>query len=69
MPTVLSEPFRDGRRVPWHEDSAYWKDVLEPMAVCTVWLAIDPSTRTPTRYCSQGQPLTPQLLAERLNPS
>jgi hypothetical protein len=34
-----------GKRVPWHEDSAYWKPVIYPMEVCTVWLAIDPSTR------------------------
>ena len=31
--------------MPWHEDSAYWRGQIEPMAVCTVWLAIDPSTR------------------------
>ncbi|MEM6821309.1 MAG: phytanoyl-CoA dioxygenase family protein [Verrucomicrobiota bacterium] len=34
----------DGRRVPWHEDSAYWRRHLDPMEVATVWLAIDPST-------------------------
>ncbi len=33
-----------GKRVPWHEDSAYWKGRLDPMEVVTVWLAIDPST-------------------------
>jgi hypothetical protein len=32
-----------GKRVPWHEDSFYWKGTLDPMHVCTVWLAIDPS--------------------------
>jgi chlorinating enzyme len=41
----ICKPTGDGRRVPWHEDSAYWKTMLEPMEVCTVWLAIDPSTR------------------------
>lgn len=41
----VCKPEGDGRRVPWHEDSAYWKNVLSPMEVCTVWLAIDPSTR------------------------
>lgn len=41
----ISKPRGDGRRVPWHEDSAYWDGVLTPMEVCTVWLAIDPSTR------------------------
>ena len=35
----------NGKRVPWHEDSYYWKGMMEPMEVVTVWLAIDPSTR------------------------
>lgn len=39
----ISKPKGDGRRVPWHEDSAYWRDMLNPMEVVTVWLAIDPS--------------------------
>ena len=30
-------------RVPWHEDSNYWRDMLKPMEVVTVWLAIDDS--------------------------
>lgn len=40
---VCKPPF-DGKRVPWHEDSAYWRKVLDPMDVVTVWLAIDDST-------------------------
>jgi len=40
----ISKPAREGKRVPWHEDSAYWGAVLDPMEVVTVWLAIDPST-------------------------
>jgi hypothetical protein len=40
----VCKPQGDGRRVPWHEDSAYWRRLLEPMEVATVWLAIDPST-------------------------
>ena len=39
----ICKPPGDGKRVPWHEDSAYWRDMLAPMEVCTVWLAIDPS--------------------------
>jgi hypothetical protein len=42
----ICKPGGDGKRVPWHEDSAYWKGQLEPMNVCTLWLAIDPSTRS-----------------------
>lgn len=41
----ICKPQGDGRRVPWHEDSAYWKGMMEPMKVVTVWLAIDPSTQ------------------------
>jgi ectoine hydroxylase-related dioxygenase (phytanoyl-CoA dioxygenase family) len=40
----ICKPQGDGRRVPWHEDSAYWKSILDPMEAVTVWLAIDPSS-------------------------
>lgn len=42
----ICKPSGDGKRVPWHEDSAYWKPVIEPhpIEIATVWLAIDPST-------------------------
>jgi hypothetical protein len=39
----ICKPAGDGRRVPWHEDSAYWKGQWDPMDVVTVWLAIDDS--------------------------
>jgi hypothetical protein len=41
----ICKPKGNGKRVPWHEDSYYWKRMMSPMQVCTVWLAIDPSTR------------------------
>ena len=41
----ICKPKGNGKRVPWHEDSAYWKGKINPMEVCTVWLAIDPSTK------------------------
>ena len=41
----ICKPTGNGKRVPWHEDSAYWKGRITPMEVCTVWLALDPSTR------------------------
>jgi ectoine hydroxylase-related dioxygenase (phytanoyl-CoA dioxygenase family) len=41
----ICKPRGSGKRVPWHEDSYYWKGLVEPMDVCTLWLAIDPSTR------------------------
>jgi chlorinating enzyme len=40
----ICKPPAVGKRVPWHEDSAYWRGRLDPMEVVTVWLAIDPST-------------------------
>jgi len=37
---------KDGPRVPWHEDSAYWGDFfMDYNSVITFWLALDPSTR------------------------
>jgi hypothetical protein len=41
----ICKPKGNGRRVPWHEDSAYWRGQVDPMEVVTVWLALDPSTR------------------------
>jgi hypothetical protein len=40
----ICKPKGNGKRVPWHEDSAYWKGTITPMEVVTVWLALDPST-------------------------
>jgi hypothetical protein len=47
----ISKPAGNGKRVPWHEDSAYWKGNFscpenpdsDGMDVVTIWLAIDPS--------------------------
>ena len=41
----ICKPKGNGKRVPWHEDSFYWRQMIAPMEVVTVWLAIDPSTR------------------------
>jgi hypothetical protein len=41
----IAKPGGKGRVVPWHEDSAYWKGMLEPQEVVTVWLAIDESSK------------------------
>ena len=40
----ICKPRGNGQRVPWHEDSSYWKTKIAPKEVVTVWLAIDPST-------------------------
>ena len=65
----ISKPAGTGMRVPWHEDSAYWGKVLDPMEVVTVWLAIDPATtengcmrvipRTHTHGYSDYEPIDP----------
>ena len=52
----IAKPAGVGKRVPWHEDSAYWGKVLDPMEVVTVWLAIDPST--PANGCMRVIPRT-----------
>ncbi|MCZ7546031.1 MAG: phytanoyl-CoA dioxygenase family protein [Anaerolineae bacterium] len=38
----IAKPPRDGQPVLWHQDGAFWP--LEPMAVVTLWLAVDDST-------------------------
>ncbi|MEO6909164.1 MAG: phytanoyl-CoA dioxygenase family protein [Abditibacteriaceae bacterium] len=52
----ISKPKGNGKRVPWHEDSSYWRGRLDPMEVVTVWLAIDPAT--PENGCMYVIPRT-----------
>jgi len=40
---LFAKPAREGRAVPWHQDGVYWP--IEPLRACTVWLAVDQSTR------------------------
>lgn len=40
---LLQKPPGVGKRVPWHEDSAYWKGALTPMDVASITLALEPS--------------------------
>ena len=40
---VFCKPAGDGLETPWHQDGHYWP--IRPLANCTVWVAIDPSTR------------------------
>ena len=41
---LLQKPPQVGKRVPWHEDSAYWKGRLEPIEVASITLSLEPST-------------------------
>jgi hypothetical protein len=40
---VICKPARESLEVPWHQDGYYWP-VIRPLAVCSVWIAIDDST-------------------------
>jgi hypothetical protein len=52
----ICKPPGTGKRVPWHEDSAYWGTVLQPMEVVTLWLALDRSD--PGNGCMRVIPRT-----------
>jgi len=39
---VFCKPAGDGHQTPWHQDGHYWP--IRPLANCTVWVALDPST-------------------------
>ena len=39
---VFCKPACDGLETPWHQDGQYWP--IRPLANCTVWVALDPST-------------------------
>lgn len=40
---VFCKPAGDGYETPWHQDGHYWP--IRPLATCTVWVALEPSTR------------------------
>ena len=40
---VFCKPAGDGFETPWHQDGHYWP--IRPLATCTVWVALEPSTR------------------------
>ncbi len=42
---LLQKPPGVGKRVPWHEDSAYWRQVLKPMEVASITIALEPSMK------------------------
>ena len=41
---ILQKPPGAGKRVPWHEDSGYWQTALQPMAVASLTIALEPCT-------------------------
>ncbi len=40
----LQKPAEIGKRVPWHEDSAYWKGWMDPIEVASVTISLESST-------------------------
>ena len=40
--SFFAKPAHQGKKTPWHQDGEYWP--IRPLATCTVWMAIDPST-------------------------
>jgi ectoine hydroxylase-related dioxygenase (phytanoyl-CoA dioxygenase family) len=40
---VFCKPAAEGYETPWHQDGHYWP--IRPLANCTVWVALEPSTR------------------------
>lgn len=40
--SFFAKPAKVGTRTPWHQDGEYWP--IEPLATCTVWIAVDAST-------------------------
>src|SRR5437763_448049 len=41
---VFCKPAAEGYETPWHQDGHYWP--IRPLATCTVWVALEPSTRS-----------------------
>lgn len=41
---VFCKPPAEGYETPWHQDGHYWP--IRPLATCTVWVALEPSTVT-----------------------
>mgnify|MGYP000365238473 CR=1 FL=1 len=65
---VFCKPAAHGFETPWHQDGHYWP--IRPLATCTVWVALDPSTRAngclrviPGSH--QGKHLHPHLHEDR----
>jgi len=40
---VFCKPAGQGYETPWHQDGHYWP--IRPLATCTAWVALEPSTR------------------------
>lgn len=64
--SFFAKPAKVGTRTPWHQDGEYWP--IEPLATCTVWIAVDAST--PENGCLRvipGSHKTKRLAQHREN--
>ncbi|MEM7078210.1 MAG: phytanoyl-CoA dioxygenase family protein [Pseudomonadota bacterium] len=52
--SMFAKPAQVGTRTPWHQDGEYWP--IEPLATCTVWIALDDAT--PANGCLRFLPGT-----------
>lgn len=52
----LQKPAEVGKRVPWHEDSAYWKGWMDPILVASITVSLESST--PANGCLRVIPGT-----------
>ncbi|MCY3885985.1 MAG: phytanoyl-CoA dioxygenase family protein [Gammaproteobacteria bacterium] len=41
--SLFAKPPKVGSKTPWHQDGEYWP--IRPLATCSVWIAVDDSTR------------------------
>lgn len=41
--SFFAKPAHNGSKTPWHQDGEYW--CIRPLATCSVWIAVDDSTR------------------------
>ena len=64
--SLFAKPARVGTATPWHQDGEYWP--IAPLATCTVWIALDASTKS--NGCLRvipGSHKARQLAAHRVN--
>lgn len=66
--SFFAKPALNGRKTPWHQDGEYWP--IRPIATCTVWMAIDASTReNGCLRVIRGSHRDRRLLSHRTNPA
>ena len=66
--SFFAKPALNGKATPWHQDGEYWP--IRPLATCSVWLAVDDSTRdNGCLRIIEGSHREKRLLEHETNPS